>query len=474
MPPPASRPAAALSRLRGALSRSLFPAGDPSRSVARLEAEILFVALLSLATVLSLLRLGLSTSLNTVWAEDGPIYLQAALSQGFWDALFSPYAGYLVLVPRLIGEAGAAVPLQQAAATISIVSALVAALSGLAVWFASAGHIRDPYLRGALAIATVLAATAGQETLNSAAYAPWFMLVAAFWLLFFRPRGLSAAILAGLFLLATGLSTPGVWFFLPLAALRAVTAANKRDAILVGGYAVGAAVQVPVVLGQQQDPGLWTSNIWTAYLQRVVDSGIFGERLGGNLWEHFGWTFLTLFCIALLIALLVGLWRTTPGGRWFAAVAIPTSALMFFASVYQRTVADNIFWSIGDSGGTASRYVMVPALLMLSALVVVLDGAIRRLGRAWRWWLAAPAVGVILLAVAVSFDMSGDGRGGPPWDEALRAAANKCVSQGEELAGIATAPEPFGVQVPCSDVASYADPGVGALPESGIGEDATP
>lgn len=476
MPPPASSPAvAALLRLRATLSRSLFPAGEDGRSFGRLEATILVVALLALATVLSLLRLGLSTSLNTVWAEDGPIYLQAALTQGFWEAVFSPYAGYLVLVPRLIGEAGAAVPLRDAAATISIVSALVAALSGLAVWFASGGHVRDPYLRGTLAIATVLAATAGQETLNSAAYAPWFMLAAAFWLLFFRPRSLAAAILAGLFLLATGLSTPGVWFFLPVAALRAVTLANRRDAILLGGYAVGALVQVPVVLGQEQDPGLWTSHIWTAYLQRVVDSGVFGERLGGNLWEHFGWAFLALFCIGLLVALLVGLWRTVPSGRWFAAAAIPTSALMFFVSVYQRTVADNIFWSAGESGGTASRYVMVPALLLLSALVVVLDGAIRRQGRAWRWWLAVPAVGVMLLAVAVSFDMSSsDGRGGPHWDDALRAAANKCVSQGEELAGIATAPEPFGVQVLCTEVASYADEGVGAVRGSGIVEDSVP
>lgn len=448
-----------LQQLRAQLSGSLFPAAaEGGASFGRLEAAVLIVALLVLGTLLGLLRLGWSDSLNTVWAEDGPIYLQAAFTQGFWHAVFSPYAGYLVFVPRLIGAAGAAVPLQHAAATVSILSALVAAVSGLAVWFASAGHVRDPYLRGTLAFSIVLAATAGQEVLNSAAYAPWFMLAATFWLLFLRPRGLTAAILAGLFLLATGLSTPGVWFFIPVAVLRSATAANRRDAILLGGYWLGALVQVPVVMGQEQGPPLWSAHIWTAYLQRVVDAGVFGQRLGGNLWEHFGWAFLILFCLGVLVALVVGLWRTTPSARWFAALAIPTSIVMFILSAYQRTVGNNIFWSVGSSGGTASRYVLVPALLLLSAGVVIVDGVIRRQGRAWRWWLAAPAIAVMILAVAVSFDMSNpEGRGRPYWEDALRTAANKCVSQQEEIAGIATAPPSFGVQLPCSEVASFAD-----------------
>ena len=41
---------------------------------------------------------------------------------------------------------------------------------------------------------------------------------------------------------------------------------------------------------------------------------------------------------------------------------------MFLVSVYQRTVGDNIFWSAGSSGGTASRYVLVPALLLTRRL----------------------------------------------------------------------------------------------------------
>lgn len=460
MPAPPPPLTSRLRELRSRLSTAAFPAApDRESGLKPLEMGVIVVALLALATIVGLFRIGWSNSLNTVWAEDGPIYLQAAFVEGFWSAITEPYAGYLVLVPRLIGEIGALVPLQYAAAAVSIASTLVAALSGLAVWVACGGHVHNPYLRGALAVATAFAATAGQETVASAAYAPWYMLVGAFWLLFWRPRSLAGAAAGGLFLLATGLSTPGVWFFLPVALLRAVTIRDARDAVLMGGYAIGAAVQVPVVMGQEQGEPLWSDHIWTAFVQRVIDGGVFGERLGGNLWSEFGWKFLILLIAALLVVFVVGLWRSRASTRWFVALAIPTSVLMFVISAYQRTVGDNIFWSPGTSGGTASRYVLVPALLLLSAIVVTVDGATReRRGNLNLSWAVPATVVVILVAVVVSFDVSNpEGRGRPYWEDALRTAADKCIANEEELAGIATAPPSFGIQVPCPQVASFAE-----------------
>ncbi len=456
--PPSPPRIARLHSLRSRLDSSLFPgdSGD-GLGLGRGEAAILVVALLALLTVLGLLRLGWSASLDTVWAEDGPVYLQAALTEGFFHALVTPYAGYLVVVPHLIAEVATLVPLRYAPAAISIVSALFAALSGLAVWVASGGHVRDPYLRGGLALATVFAASAGQEVLDSAAYVPWYMLIGTFWLLFWRPRTLSGALAGGLFVLATGLSTPGVWFFAPVAALRALAIRDARDGIVLGGFALGAAVQVPVVLGQEQGAPLWTSHIWIAYLQRVLDGGILGQRLGGNLWEQLGWVFLVALCLVLLVGLVIAFARSRPSARWFAAVAIPTSVAMFFVSVYQRTVGDNIFWSAGSSGGTASRYVMVPALLLIGACVVFVDDAVRERRGRGRTLAVAGTVAVLMLAVATSFDMrSWQDRGAVSWEGSLHAAADKCLAKHEEVAGIATTPYPFGVQIPCERVASFA------------------
>jgi len=451
-------PRARLDRTRANLGEALFPQpAPPARQVPRWEAAALIVALLALGTVLVLLRLGWSTSLNTIWSEDGPIYLEGALTNGFWDAIFTPYAGYLVLVPRLIAEVATLVPLEQAAAAISIVSAMFAVLSGLAVWHGCSGHVRNPYLRGGLVLATVLAAGAGQETLLSAAYVPWYMLVGSFWLLFWRPRTIGGATAGGLFMLATGLSTPGVWFFMPVALLRAATARDARDAILVGFFMLGAVAQVPVVLGQEQGEPIWLWHVLPAYLQRVVDGGLLGQRLGGNLWEVFGRPFVIALSAAVAAVLGWGIWRAAPGPRWVAIIATATSLAMFLISVYQRSVAPTILWTSGSSGGTASRYVLVPALLLISAGVVLVDGALRHRAPSKLPRLAAATLAVIVLAVATSYDMRGPQfRGRPYWEDALRQAATQCRAEGAELAGIATSPPPFGVQVPCSQVSSFA------------------
>ena len=388
--------------------------------------------------------------------------MQGALTQGFWEAIFSPYAGYLVLVPRLIAEVATLVPLEQAPAAISILSALLAAVSALAVWHGSGGHVHNPYLRGGLALALLLVASAGEETLLSAAYVPWYMLIGTFWLLFWHPKTQTGAVLGGIFMLATGLSTPGVWFFMPVALLRALTIRDAREATLLGSFALGAVIQVPVLLAQEQGESLWTSHIWTAYLQRVLDAGLFGQDLGGELWEAFGWGFLIVLLAAAVAGLVWALWRSRPSARWFGVIAILASVSIFVFSVYQRSVGLNIFWSQNTSGGVAGRYVLVPALLLVSAVVVFVDGAVRGRRRPTGFsWPVGVTLAVIVLAVVTSYDMRLPGfRDGPYWEDALRTAADKCVSQDEEGAGIETAPPPFGVTVSCAEIESFAAPGL--------------
>src|SRR5260221_3899332 len=178
------RPMNAIRELRARLNESLFrSAPELQTTIGRGEWAIFLPVLLALAVVLQLLRVGPSEALDSLWAEDGQIFLQGALSGGFLHSVFSTYAGYLVFVPRLIGEIGALVPLRDAPAAIAISSAIVVALSGLAVWYASAGLIRNPYLRGTLVALTILAPVANLESVASGAYVPWYMLFATFWLL---------------------------------------------------------------------------------------------------------------------------------------------------------------------------------------------------------------------------------------------------------------------------------------------------
>jgi len=453
--------------LRRKIDADLFPpAGDAGPRFSSGEGALVIGAFLIIATALSLLRLG-TDGYRTVWAEDSSAFMQAAFTHGYWHALFEPYAGYLVLVPRLIGGLGEVFPLQDAAAIIATVSAFCAALSGLAVWFGSAGHVRDPWLRGGLTIGVALAATAGLETLDSAAYVPWFMLIGTFWLLFLRPKTWWGAACAAAFVLLTGLSTPGVWFFLPVAGLRILSLSLPRDrriALVASAWLLGGLIQIPVILGQDQEAATWSSHIWAALVQRVVDAGILGEGIGGGLWDVLGWVGLVVLCVGLAIALVLGLRRAPVSASWFVALAIPISFVMFVLSVYQRAMGPRIFWEAGVSGSVASRYALAPSLLFLGAFVVVLDGAFRdRIGRGARAaWPALAGMIFMLVAVGFAFDQADPLRARPYWGEALRAAADKCITKHEDLAGIPASPEPFGLVVSCWQVEQFASASVRA------------
>jgi hypothetical protein len=453
--------------VRATIGRELFPTPPPAEAwLSQTRRALLLCGLVALGTALVLLRLGPGV-FERIWAEDGPIYLFGALGHNFWSAIFKPYAGYLVVAPRLAGAvAGSIVPLQWAATTFAVLAALLNAASGVAVWFGSAGQVPDRRLRAALVVAVVLAAASGQETLDSAAYAPWFMLCGTFWLLFLRPRTWWGAGAASGFVLLTALSTPGVWFFLPVALLRAISGPSRKAWLVLAGFAAGAVAQVPVVLAQQQEPSLYAGRIWSSYLQRVLDGGLLGQRLGANLWEHLGWGFLILLAVLVIAGFVVCLRRAPLGARWFALIAVATSLVMYVVSVYQRGIVDSIFWPGGESSALASRYVVVPAALLLSAAVVAVQGALRGergrvLSPRWRGRVVWGTVAALVFVVAVSFDQSYSAEGVPRWRDALTETADKCLAEGAVVIGIPTEPKPFGVLIRCEELERFASAGAG-------------
>jgi hypothetical protein len=453
--------------LRESLGRSLFAAAPASgATLGRGEFALVFGGLLALGAVLQVFRVGPDAALNAFWAEDGQVMFQGALLDGFLDSVFTPYAGYLVVVPRLLGEVGNLVPLADAPAAVSLAAALVVALSGLAVWYAAAGLIRNPYLRGTLVVVMVLAPVASLEAVAAASYVSWYMLFASFWLLLWRPPSTRGATLAGLFLLATALSNPGVWYFLPVFALRLFAARDRRDAFVLGGYALGSAIQLPVTLASSENTvePVWTSDIWTAYLQRVVDGAALGESLGGEAWSSWGWPFLIGLLVVLGVGLVAGLLRGSAAARYFALIAIPTSLGMFVISAYQRAVGFVMTWPEGADSGLGGRYAIVPALLLVSLALVLIDQSLRaRRGPRRLPWLGMAAVVVLLVGVVTSFDI-GDraARGQPTWEAALAEAAATCPAEPpttdpNPAAAVASAPAGFVVYVPCDQLRAFSD-----------------
>jgi hypothetical protein len=452
------RTANAIRAARKRLDESLFPsAPSGTTTLGRGESVTLVLAFLALAMILQVFRAGPTYAINGLWAEDGAVFVQGAISHGFVDAVTSTYAGYLVVVPRLIGELGVLVPLRDTAATVAILSTALVALSGLVVWFASAGHIRNPYLRGALAALTVVTPVASLEAISSASYVSWYLLFATFWILLWRPKTAWGTGLASLFVLATWLSSPGVLFFAPVAALRAFVGRDRRDLTIVGAYVLGAAIQLPVVASSNESTvePLWNNDIWVTYLQRVIDGAALGEHLGGGAWASFGWPFLIALLAAAIVGLVVGVVQARSTARYLALIAIPTSLVMFLVSIYQRAAAPAMVWPEGIHFGPGSRYAIVPALLLVSVALALVDRRARRQERRRAPWAAAAAVVVLLVGVVTSFDLHDSvARGTPSWSESLDAAATACVGKRLSEVTIETSPPGFGVTVPCDLVTS--------------------
>lgn len=436
-------------RLRENLDRSVFLPSPPDTLRFRgWEGGVVLLSFLALATVLQLFRAGPSTALSSLWAEDGPVFLGGALSHGFFADVSTPYAEYLVLMPRLLGEVGSIVPLPDAAVAMNLGAALVVAISGLAVWFAAAGHIRSAYLRALLVTLTILPPVAG-ETVASPANVAWHMTFAVFWLLLWRPATTWGACLSALAILLTGLSTPAVFFFIPLAILRGLAIRDRRDALVVGSFALAMAIQLPVTALSDEHTStyLWTSNIITTFLQRVVNGAALGLELGGSAWADWGWPFLIAITVAVAVYLVALLLRAS-SSRAVAAIAIATSVAMFLLSSYSRALGNAMTWPPDIHNNVGGRYALVPVLLLIGAALALLDS--RRPLSKGRLIAAIATAAVLLVSIATSFDVNAaTNRGGPPWKDSLDAAAVECRAKKLAEAPVFVAPEGWTMTVSC-------------------------
>ncbi len=434
-------------RLRDVLNRVVFlPSPSATLRFKGWEGVVVLVSFLALAIVLQLLRIGPSSALHSLWAEDGPVFLEKAMTHDFLSALTTPWSEYLVVTQSLIGEVGALVPLRDAPAAMNLMAALVVALSGLAIWFASAAHIRSPYLRALLVALTILVPVGSIETVASPTNVSWYMTVAVFWLLLWRPATtLGTSLSAGLILL-TGFSTPATFFFVPIAFLRAVAIRDRRDALIVGSFALATVAQVITVLTSPHiSSNVWTGGIITTFLQRVISGSVLGLELSGSLWVDWGWPFLIAITAAVAACLIVLALRAST--RLVAAIAIATSVVMFLVSSYQRGLG-GMAWAVGVYGNIGARYTVVPTLLLVGAALALIDA--RRRGSSGRPVIEMATVAVLLVPLITSFSVdAGDARGGPPWEDSLKAAAGSCEARHLDEIPVYTAPAGWTMNISC-------------------------
>jgi hypothetical protein len=391
-PPPAAGQGA-----RGVLA-DLFPApAEPGRrmSLARWALFVLVqVAVVALGAVVMLARLGGRPAWKSVYAEDPGIYLPQALAHP-WHLLQS-YGGYLQLVPRVIGQVAALVPVKHASVAFAVGGALVAAACALFTYHASEGQIGSRWLRVLLGLSVILLPVAQLEIADNGLNSIWYLLAALFWAALWRPRTRAGAGAAAVVAFAAAASSSLGFLYVPLFAARLMVVPRRpREQAATIGWAAGCLLQAGVIATSHlsrltpHDP----FNAVLYYTNEVLLPAL-GWHLSWHLRDLVGLAAASLLMGALILGVLAWAVVTQPGRcRVFVVTAVATGLLFTAFSAAFAWGGPGQAVSVKVEHG--ARYSTVPILLLDAALIVAADAYARR------WWPRPKAIAAVVALVAI-------------------------------------------------------------------------
>jgi hypothetical protein len=371
------------------------PAGPPPRGgLARWAFVLVQVAAVAVGAVVMLARVPGRPAWQSVYGEDPRVYLPQALAHP-WHLLQS-YAGYLQLVPRLIGQAAALLPIRHASVAFAVGGALVASACGLFAYHASAGQVSSRWLRALVGLSVVLLPVALLEIADDGVNTIWYLLAALFWAALWRPRTRGGAVAAAIVAFAAAASTSLGLLYAPLFAARAMVVPRRlREHAATAGWAAGCLLQVAVIVTSHQSRirPRDLANAVLFYLHEVLLPAL-GWHLSWHLRDALGLTGATALTGGFIVIVLAVVIATQPGRcRVFVVTAVVTGIVFM-------TLTSAIAWNGPRLQATfgvehGARYATVPILLLDAALIVAADAYARR------WWPRPRAVAAVAALVAV-------------------------------------------------------------------------
>lgn len=414
----------------------------------RRREPVLAVAVGVLVTVVAWLRLT-PVARETVWAEDGTIFLAQASSHGLTSTLFAAYAGYLHSVPRLAAEVVATfVPTPGWAYGVTVASCVLTGAVAAGVVLLARDVVTSLPARVALGLAAAVAPLLPLEVLGNLANIHWLLLWLAPWLLLARGGGRVRQWVLGLlaFLVATTEVQAAV--FAPLLLWRPrERGALPRLVLFAGGLALQAHAVLttprPTNGGVRPDSGeLVLSWLHVVVLPWFLGTGRALVRASGTRG-----TLLALAMVALVVLAVVVTLRRGTRLQSVVVVAAPlTGALLWVVAVVLNTPPTRN----PDGSFAALRYGYVPSLLVLTPVVIGLTllpwVRVRR--------AAAALLTVVVVTVLVLNPAPLSARGwGPLWDDQARVAGEPCDAVSPPPA-VDVPIGPFGwfARIPCQEM----------------------
>jgi hypothetical protein len=416
---------------------------------------VLFVAVV---TILQLTRQAGVPATDSMWAEDGRVFLPDALEGNSIALLFRPLAGYMHLVPRLLAAIAAMLPLGASALVFSVGPALIVSSLGLYSISAFREVLPSFWVRVAIGALVALLPASATESANNAANLHFYLVFGAIAALFHQPRSWAGTIIGSAFAFVAATSDPRTALLLPLCLWTLSRGTRYRKvislALLVGLLlqalvlvaSFGFAIDPTTSLSQPRFDQSRLDHIPVLYGVRVVSHLIVGDRWIVAAWNGLG-NWLAVAGLAGLAAVLVGV-VIRPAIRWVGLLLLGYSVGYFaFQAMAWGTSG---FWPYGGGWAGNSRYLLVPQLLLVLAVSLLLDHLGRHRGTAWRGVLVGFFVAifsVVILHLRVEIVRST----GPRWSTELAHARATCQRTGGQVR-IPTSP-PWGpdwsVRVAC-------------------------
>jgi hypothetical protein len=426
-------------------------AGDRS-TAARIVLGSVWVGL---ATAVLLVRQAGAPAVDTMWAEDGEVFLSGALRRGALAPLFSPYAGYVNAVPRLAGGLVSVFPLGLAATLFAAGSAAVVGCLSLYVYGASRGLLTSRWARVLLAAMVVLLPALAWESMNNATNLQWSFILPCFLALSVVPTSRTETLAAVGVALLAALTAPTTLLLVPMAAVRLARRTSRRASLVAGAFLAGAIVQAGAALVADFDPFRAPTepfDIPGLYGFRVVGSLLAGEWVLPSAWRSAGLSFGYGMLVVAAGFVALGMLRR-PDRRLPIAVAAGSSVAFYGFPVLVRgtslvtPVGDNIDLAVG------SKWVVAPVLLLALALFMSFEPRGRAAG-GWPRSSAVVALALVLaigVALVIGFRVENGRSSGPRWSAEVAAAEARCRG-GASNVSIPIAPPGWEVGAPCGQL----------------------
>lgn len=337
------------------------------------------IALLASLVVILIKAGGFPVVENTLWAEDGNVFLNQAAAEG-WESLFKTYAGYIHLWPRIFSiistlfDSSYSPYIMFSGWTLAYLCmswSLVSRLHecGVNLFFCCL----CVFFIGLLPVAS--------ETFFTVTNAQWYLAVALS--VFVLLEGGRKSYFSDYLLLATlSLTGPFSIILTPVVAIKIAIRKLKVDLVFYGVFFLCAAIQLYFLLGSGRvASGDIDVNVlhWLDALKTFLMFGGTGGTAAILFW--------VIYCAGFIYVL-----RTVPANKYLQlsfSVALGLAALLFYISA---------LWSIKQSphilspiGGGSRYFVPVYGLIFISC-VLLFDGYFKLLS----------LVSLVILAICAS------------------------------------------------------------------------